>query len=148
MIETDAAYLAALVDGEGSIQYKQKWEKKKKHKGEGYRKTYAWRINMEISMTDQDVIRWVHETVNVGSFRQKNIKGLNKAGKKFKTQWRWRCTFRDAYYVCKLIWPYTQVKLHKVEQIIDHYDPYAKNIADNVVDLTLEREIRKIKNGR
>jgi len=148
MIETDAAYLAALVDGEGSIQYKQKWEKKKKHKGEGYRKTYAWRINMEISMTDQDVIRWVHETVNVGSFRQKNIKGLNKAGKKFKTQWRWRCAFRDAYYVCKLIWPYTQVKLHKVEQIIDHYDPYAKNIADNVIDLTLEREIRKIKNGR
>ena len=148
MIETDAAYLAGLVDGEGSIQYKQAWEKKKKHKGKGHRKTYAWRINMEISMTDQDVIRWVHETVNVGSFRQKNIKGLNKAGKKFKTQWRWRCTFRDAYYVCKLIWPYVQVKLHKVEQIIDHYDPYAKNIADNVVDLTLEREIRKIKNGR
>jgi hypothetical protein len=48
----------------------------------------------------------------------------------------------------KLIWPYTQVKLHKLEQIIDHYEPYDKNIGDNVVDLTLEREIRKLENAR
>ena len=28
-------------------------------------------------------------------------------------QWKWRCTFRDAYYVCKLFWPYAHTKLPK-----------------------------------
>ena len=83
----------------------------------------SMRISMEIAMTDEAVIRWVHETLQVGSVIKRNVKGLNKAGKKYKTQWRWRCTFREAYYVCRLIWPYVQVKLHKVEQLIDHYSP-------------------------
>ena len=74
-------------------------------------------------MTDQSVLIWLHETLQVGSVIKRNVKGLNKAGKKYKTQWRWRCTFREAYYVCRLIWPYVQVKLHKVEQLIDHYSP-------------------------
>ena len=61
------AYIAGLFDGEGSLQYKRKWEKKKKHKGKGYRNSYVWRINMEIAMTDESVIRWVHEVLGVGS---------------------------------------------------------------------------------
>jgi len=39
-------------------------------------------------------------------------------------QWRWRCTFRDAYYVCCLIWPWSHTKLDKVQQVIDHYANY------------------------
>jgi|TARA_Y100000361_G_C10944528_1_gene230520 hypothetical protein len=123
MNENNIAYLAGLFDGEGSIHYRQGWEKKKKHKGEGYRKTKTWRISMEIAMTDEAVIRWVHETLKVGSVLKRNIKGRTKSGGKYKPQWRWRCTFRDAYYVARLIWPHVQVKLHKVEQIIDHYSP-------------------------
>ena len=121
MRESDIAYLAGLFDGEGSLQCKKGWERKKKHKGKGYRMSNSMRISMEIAMTDESVIRWVHETLQVGSVIKRNVKGLNKAGKKYKTQWRWRCTFREAYYVCRLIWPYVQVKLHKVEQVIDHY---------------------------
>jgi len=137
--ESDIAYLAGLFDGEGSLQCKKGWEKKKKHKGEGYRMSNSMRISMEIAMTDESVIRWVHETLNVGSVIKRNVKGLNKAGKKYKTQWRWRCTFREAYYVCRLIWPYVQVKLHKVEQVIDHYTP--DHVFDeNVVSLQQYRE--------
>jgi hypothetical protein len=139
MRESDIAYLAGLFDGEGSLQCKKGWEKKKKHKGKGYRMSNSMRISMEIAMTDESVIRWVHETLNVGSVIKRNIKGLNKAGKKYKTQWRWRCTFREAYYVCRLIWPYVQVKLHKVEQLIDHYSPdHVFN--ENVVSLQQYRE--------
>tara|TARA_R100000656_G_scaffold119520_1_gene93414 strand:+ start:118 stop:573 length:456 start_codon:yes stop_codon:yes gene_type:complete len=143
MRTNDAAYIAGLFDGEGSLQYKKGWEKKKKHTGKGYRKTNAWRINMEIAMTDESVIRWVHETLKVGSVVKRNVKGLNKAGKKYKTQWRWRCSFRDALYVCKILWPFAQVKMHKIEQIIDHYEPRAQELGDNVVDLATEREVRK-----
>ena len=138
----DTAYIAGLFDDEGSLQYKKAWERKKKHKGEGYRKTHTWRINMEIAMTDESVIRWVHEVSGVGSVVKRNVKGTTKSGGRYKTQWRWRCSFRDAYYMCKMLWPFAQVKLHKIEQIIDHYEPYIQSLDDNVVDLTLERERR------
>ena len=135
MIGTDnIAYIAGLFDGEGSLHIKRSPEKKKKHKGKpGYRMSNSMRISMEIAMTDESVIRWVHEVLNVGTVIKRNIKGFTKSGGKFKTQWRWRCTFRDTLFVCKLIWPYVQVKLHKVEQVIDHYDdnkPDRKNVVD------------------
>ena len=50
---------------------------------------------------------------------------------------------RDALRVAKIIWPYVQVKLHKIEQIIDHYEPRIQDLGDNVVDLELEREVRR-----
>ena len=42
------------------------------------------------------------------------------------------------------MWPHAQVKLYKLEQIIDHYEPRAKELGDNIVDLETEREIRKV----
>ena len=68
---------------------------------------------------------------------------IDSKSKKYKTQWRWRCSFRDALYVCKILWPFAQVKMHKIEQIIDHYEPRAQELGDNVVDLATEREVRK-----
>ena len=133
------AYIAGLFDGEGSLHIKRSPEKKKKHKGKGYRTTNAMRISMEIAMTDESVIKWVHEVLGVGSVMKRNVKGFTKSGRKFKTQWRWRCTFREALYVCKLIWPYIQVKLHKIEQVIDHYDANKPTVAKNVVDLDTYR---------
>ena len=127
------AYIAGLFDGEGSLHIKRSPEKKKKHKGKGYRMSNSMRISMEIAMTDESVIRWVQEVLNVGTVIKRNVKGFTKSGRRFKTQWRWRCTFRDTLFVCKLIWPYVQVKLHKVEQVIDHYDankPDRKNVVD------------------
>ena len=55
-------------------------------------------------------------------------------------QWRWRCSYRDAYYVAKLFWPYTQTKLHKIEQIIDHYEPDIQGLGDNIVELDKYRK--------
>ncbi len=49
-------------------------------------------------------------------------------------QWRWRCTYRDAYYVCKVLWPYAHVKLPKIQQIIEHYAKQ-KIMNGNVVNL-------------
>jgi|TARA_R100001443_G_scaffold8747_2_gene18250 hypothetical protein len=121
MNDTDIAYIAGLFDGEGSIQCKQAWEKKKKHKGVGYRKAYSWRINMEITMTDQSVLIWLHEVLGVGTLTKKPRKGLRKDGTKYLMQWRWRCTYRDAYDVCCLLWPYAHTKLDKIQQVLEHY---------------------------
>ena len=72
-------------------------------------------------------------------FRIKPRKGLRKDGTKFLTQYVWRCSFRDAYQVAKLLWPYARTKLHGIEQIIDHYEP--DHIMDGkVVDLDAYKE--------
>ena len=135
--ENDKAYIAGLFDGEGCVQCKQYVTTKKKHQGPGRRKTTEWRITLEISMTDQDVIRWVHEFVKCGSVTL-NIKNKSPSSKPhWKDQWRWRCPHRDAYHVAKIIWPYSQVKMHQLEQIIDHYEPdYSE---PNVVSLEAYR---------
>ena len=139
---TDKAYIAGLFDGEGSINFKRGPEKKKKHKGKGYRISNSIRISMEIAMTDQSVLIWLHEVLGVGTLIDKPRKGLRKNGTKYLMQYRWRCTFRDAYYVCLLIWPWSHTKLPKIQQIIEHYSD-KKIMNNNVVSL---EEYRKAMN--
>ena len=129
----DIAYLAGLFDGEGSIYYAKRIEKKKKHKGKGYRTSMSQRISMEVTMTDESVVRWLHEVLGVGTVVKKPRKGLRKDGTKYLMQYKWRCTFRDAFYVCRLLWPYAHTKLPKINQIIEHYSGVIMN--DKVVDL-------------
>ena len=128
--ETDRAYIAGLFDGEGSVNFTRRPEKKKKHKGEGHRISNSMRISMEIAMTDQSVLIWLHKVLNVGTLTKKPRKGLRKNGTKYLMQYRWRCTFRDAYYVCCLIWPWAHTKLPKINQVIDHY---GRHIVDGKV---------------
>ena len=129
----DVAYIAGLFDGEGSIYYAKRIEKKKKHSGKGYRTSMSQRISMEVTMTDESVIRWLHEVLKVGTVVRKPRKGLRKDGTKYLMQWKWRCTFRDAYYVCCLLFPYAHTKLEKIQKIIDHYSGIVMN--NKVVDL-------------
>ena len=142
--ETDRAYIAGLFDGEGSIHFKRGIEKKKKHNGKpGYRLSNSMRISMEITMTDYSVLLWVHETLGVGTLRSKKVKGTRKDGTKYLPQWKWRCTFRDAYQVCLLIWPFAHTKLPKIQQIIEHYST-EKLKQNNVVDLEEYKSARQI----
>ena len=131
MRESDMAYIAGLFDGEGSIHFKRGIEKKKKHKGKGYRLSNSLRLSMEITMTDQSVLIWVHETLGVGTLTDKPRKGKRVDGTPYLKQYRWRCTFRDAYHVCLLLWPYAHTKLEKIQKVIDHYSIQK----DNVVNL-------------
>ena len=128
-----AAYIAGLFDGEGSIYFAKRPEKKKKHKGPGYRTSISQRISMEITMTDKSVLTWVHEVLGVGTLNKKPRKGLRKDGTKFLMQYKWRCTFRDAFYVCCILWPHAHTKLPKIQQILDHYS--GKLMNDKVVSL-------------
>ena len=137
--EAEIAYIAGLFDGEGSIHYKRGPEKKKKHKGGGYRISNSMRLSMEITMTDQSVLLWVHEVLGVGTLTKKPRKGRRVDGTRYLMQYRWRCTFRDAYYVCLLLWPHAHTKLEKIQQVIDHYSD-KKIMNDKVVSLQEYRE--------
>ena len=127
--DTDKAYIAGLFDGEGSIDFTKRKEKKKSG-------TYdCMRISMEISMTDRSVLVWLHEVLGVGTLSNKPRKGKRVDGTKYLMQYRWRCTFRDAYYVCLLIWPWAHTKLPKIQQIIEHYSKQKLNKGADVINL-------------
>ena len=128
--EADIGYMAGLFDGEDSITYKK--YKEKKNTG-----TYdCWRIVMEISMTDKSVLVWFHEMLGCGTLRKKPRPG-------HKMQWRWRCSFRDAYYVARLFWPYSHTKIDKINQIIDHYAE-DKVMNGSVVNLQQYRQLMSL----
>jgi hypothetical protein len=91
-------------------------------------------------MTDESVVRWVHEVLGVGTVVRKPRKGRRKDGTKYLMQYKWRCTFRQAYYVCCLIWPYAHTKLPKINQILEHYKDNEKMINGKVVDLEKYRQ--------
>ena len=136
MNETEIAYLAGLFDGEGNIQYKQ-YMRQRRHQEKAYP---TWSIRMEMSMTDESIIRYTHEVLGVGTVgKRKNGKG--SLGK--KQQWRWRCGYRDAYQVCLLFWPHAHVKLEKIQKIIDHYSG-GKIMNGNIVNLQRYKEAMSI----
>ena len=132
---SDAANVAGLFDGEGSVYIKRMDQMKHNRPGKPVHK--VWVIRMEMAMTDKDTIKWCHELFGCGHFGERKV----KPG--YKRQWRWRVSHRDALYVAKILWPYAKTKLHKIEQIIDHYEPDVQDLGDNIVDLELERESRK-----
>ena len=92
-------------------------------------------------MTDSSVLIWVHEVLGVGTLTDKPRKGKRVDGTPYLKQYRWRCTFRDAFYVCCLIWPWAHTKLPKIQQVIEHY---TTNGRENVVDLTEYRVAKEL----
>ena len=132
--ETDRAYIGGLFDGEGCVTYKQ-YMRKRPHNKKAYP---TWSIRMEIAMTDKSLLTWVHEVLGVGTIGEKRYKTKYTVG--WKKQWRWRCQFRDAYFVSCLIWPWSHTKLEKIQQIIKHYDPGTCGTYDKIVDLQKYKE--------
>ena len=92
-------------------------------------------------MTDRSVLMWVHEVLGVGTLTPKKVKGNRSDGTPYLKQYRWRCTFRDAYHVCCLLWPFAHTKLPKIQEVIEHYT--TKAFKDNVISLDEYKQIRQ-----
>ena len=137
--ECDRAYIAGLFDGEGCVSYKQ-YNRKRAHNKKAYP---TWQIRLEIAMTDRSVLVWLNEILGVGTVGEKRYK--TKYTKGWKKQWRWRCSHRDAFYVCCLIWPWTHVKLPEIQKIIQHYSERKLTIMnDKVVDLQEYKQLMSL----
>ena len=96
-------------------------------------------------MTDQSVLIWVHEVLGVGTLTKKPRKGRRVDGTKYLMQYRWRCTFRDAFYVCCLLFPYAHTKLAKIQQVINHYTKGDHKIMnEKVVNLQDYKELMSL----
>ena len=129
--ETSAAYIAGLFDGEGHIQYKQ-YMRKRSHNKKPYP---TWNIKMEMAMTDKSVLLLVQDLLGCGAVNEKRYKTPYTVG--WKKQWRWRCQFRDAYYVALLLLPYIHVKREDLNNIIKHYSHLKREeVKAKVIDIT------------
>jgi len=113
--ETQLAYIAGLFDGEGCVSYKQ-YMRQRPHNKKPYP---TWQIRLEVSMTNKSILEYICSVLGVGTVGEKRYKTPYAVG--WKKQWRWRCCHREAYFVSMALYPYAQIKVNKLQQIIDHY---------------------------
>ena len=106
MSDIDAAYLAGLIDGEGSILISQKREMRN-----------TWRL--QVSNTDFGVLSWVKETTGIGSiFCHKH------ENPKWKDAGIWQCYSWNARKILKQLMPYLKIgeKIQRAESLIAELD--------------------------
>lgn len=124
----EAAYLAGIVDGEGCI-----------YAGTSGKEI---RLLLQIHMTSQDVIRWIHEITGVGSVKEgQTPKGIKS--------WHWAVSMRQAAPVLNQIIPFLIVKREQAKLALELIElrrstcrtPYF-NLNDQ---LALVNEIKQLK---
>ena len=73
-------------------------------------------------MTDQEAINYLQDTLGFGWSAEKKY----NTKPKYKRQWRRCCGYRDSLKFAKIIWPFAQVKLHKLDKMRGMY--YLKGV--------------------
>ena len=116
MTATERAYVAGIIDGEGSIEYVQRNVTRHDRPGKPVHK--VWNIRMEVPQVDGRLIDYLMETTAEGTRDMKRFPGKDN----WQDQHRWRCAHRGVYRVLKQIHKYLIVKGEKSKLVIDHYD--------------------------
>ena len=115
--ETDLAYAAAFIDGEGYIEY----TRRPKKNGDG--KVYnTICIRIEVCNTDHDIIRWLRDMFDEG-FLVKIKPRKTKTGVT-RPMLRWQLTHSKAHNVLKQVFPYMKEKnkKEKARKIFKYYE--------------------------
>ena len=116
MTPTECAYVAGIIDGEGSIEFKRKPRIRRDRIGTP---TYVTLIvRMEVPQVDGRLIDYLMETTKEGSRDMKHYPN----NPTHQDQHRWRVGYHGVYRVLKQIYPYLIVKKEKAKLVIDHYD--------------------------
>ena len=116
MTSTERAYVAGIIDGEGSIEYVQRNRIRHDRKGKPIHK--VWNIRLEVPQVDGRLIDYLMETTGEG------VRDMKKYpdNERWQDQHRWRVGYRGVYRVLKQINKYLIVKKEKGELVVDHYD--------------------------
>jgi hypothetical protein len=116
LTDTEAAYIAGLIDGEGSIMLTRHWIKN--------RRRYYYNIKVRIFNTNLEALEWVQLKVGGGSLNV--VSSYNKRGRfTIRTQ-------KDYYYLdfarrlavplLRRILPYLIIKKKRAELILDYHE--------------------------
>lgn len=104
--EKELAYIAGLVDGEGSVLIEPSSDR-------------TFRVELQIVNTDKRMIDFVKESLGIGRIHPTPIKGGRK-----KILWRWNLVNNHATLVMKLLLPYLVIKKEQALLCIQYRKEY------------------------
>ena len=123
MTPTERSYVAGIIDGEGSIDFKQRQRVRHDRKGKPVHN--VWNIRMEVPQVDGRLIDYLIATTGEGTRDMKRF----PTNSNWQDQHRWRVGYRGVYRVLKQVHKYLIVKKEKSQLVIDHYDKiYSKKV--------------------
>jgi len=108
MTNEELAYIAGIIDGEGCVglyRSSSKWTGRV-YKGKRYERGNTSRIaiNVQVVMTNKEVISFLHKTTGLGSMRPAKTLGNRKRA------WIWQVRARQAYSLLGLVMPHLIAK--------------------------------------
>lgn len=106
MDDTDLAYAAGLIDGEGSIVIA-------KQKARNYHDGYCYRLLVQIGMCDATAPMWMH------SIFSGSCKGYDRPEVTCKRVYRWQLADRRASDLLVMLLPYLKTKRIQAELAIE-----------------------------
>jgi hypothetical protein len=130
LTETEKAYLAGLVDGEGCISITKNKPARRSLNPNYYVQTFV--VN-----TDERVIRYCQETTGVGSV---TFFPISKKKPKHKDQWTWCLRSASTVDFLKQILPYMIVKKRQAELLIEFYEGDVSGINSVTEEVLFRRE--------
>lgn len=112
--ETVAAYMAGILDGEGSLSignYSGNRKNGDKH----------FQVNISVSSTDKPLIDWIYDTF--GGYRgEYTPKQMSRNGR--KQVYRWQCSSDRLRHICEITLPYLIIKKRQAEILIEMRKTY------------------------
>jgi len=107
MEETELAYTAGIIDGEGSISLL--LNKCKKQKA-------FYQMRVTVRNTNEWLVQWLK--VTYGGYFYPSHYGDEERAKNWKPQWQWAIAANKALVFLKLIYPYLRLKKPQAEVAI------------------------------
>lgn len=104
MKNTDLAYTAGIIDGEGCIHIRKQWDKR-------YKGCYKYTMMVSLASTDEWLPRWLQLAWG-GSVR---LNDRSKDNPKWKSAYQWQVASRIALLFLEAISPYLIIKKPQAE---------------------------------
>jgi hypothetical protein len=101
MKSVDRAYLAGIIDGDGSISLSFRATSTTK----SGRPNRSPELMIQVGMTNEAVIRWIHETTQLGS-----VNSFQPKYHRSRLVWTWKVYTRQAEALLRLVLPFLKVK--------------------------------------
>lgn len=105
--ETNLAYIAGMLDGEGCISIN-------KRKDKEYKRGHSFYANLRITNTYLPVLLWIQDQFGgLGSIVEQPRKENRKRC------WQWKVATNQAAAVCKMLLPYLRIKKRQAEILVE-----------------------------
>jgi hypothetical protein len=116
LTKTQAAYIAGIIDGEGSITICRRTNPAGVH---GMKRGCYHRLLLTTNMTHKKTIVWLRAATGLGSV----YPARNASQKNHKPSWKWDVWSREALQVLKAVKPYLITKTRQADAAIAFQTP-------------------------